>query len=339
MHPITKNMNPLRPRQGIAGAATGGHGAAGRGQSGPAPALGHGAPEGYLGAESRRNGADGQGQIAAVGADAATGGHGAAGRGQSGPAPALGHGAPEGYLGASMGAASRRNGADGQGQIAAVGAGAATGGHGAAGRGQSAPAPALGHGAPEGSLGSSIGAASRRNDVDGRGHSAPVGSVGAASRGNGAAGRGHIAGASGQLHGFAGDGHHSVRGGIRPVLEAGAESQQRAWRRAILAAWVSPYQRRQVWILPRDLLLFDALGSATSTPKSCGWQQHCPCAAETTLYGRERGSRDTAGPATSTTGNGRVEGVVPKAAAVGGGGGAGGGRLGLGRGLRFHRLS
>ena len=29
-----------------------------------------------------------------------------------------------------------------------------------------------------------------------------------------------------------------------------------------LADWVSPYQRRQVWILPRDLLLFDALGSA-----------------------------------------------------------------------------
>jgi hypothetical protein len=134
-------MNPLRPRQGIAATATGGHGAAGRGQSAPAPALGHGAPEGYLGASmgatSRRNGADGQGQIAAVGA-------GAAGRGQIAPAPALGHGAPEGYLGASMGAASRRNGADGQGQIA-----------------------------------------------------------------------------SGQLHGFAGDGHDAVRGGVRPVIAGG----------------------------------------------------------------------------------------------------------------------
>jgi hypothetical protein len=139
-------MNPLRPRQGIAAAATGGHGAAGRGQS----------------------------------------------------APALGHGAPEGYLGASMGATSRRNGADGQGQIAAVGAGAATGGHGAAGRGQIAPAPALGHGAPEGYLGASMGAASRRNDADGQGQIA-----------------------SGQLHGFAGDGHDAVRGGIRPVIAGG----------------------------------------------------------------------------------------------------------------------
>jgi hypothetical protein len=199
-HPITKNMNPLRPRQGIAGADDRDHGTARRGQ------------------------------IAPVGAGAATGGHGAARRGQSAPAPALGHGVPEGSLGASIGTASRRNGADGRGQIAPVGAGAATGGHGAAGRGQSAPAPALGHGAPEVSLGASIGAASRRNGADGRGHSAPaptlghgapVGSVGAASRGNGAAGRGHMSGASGQLHGFAGDGHDAVRGGIRPVIAGG----------------------------------------------------------------------------------------------------------------------
>jgi hypothetical protein len=98
-HPITKNMNPLRPRQGIAGTDDGGHGAARRGQ------------------------------IAPVGGGAASGGHGAAGRGHS--APALGHGAPEG----SLGAASRGNDAAGRGHIAgAPTIGIAGGGSGASGQ-------------------------------------------------------------------------------------------------------------------------------------------------------------------------------------------------------------
>jgi hypothetical protein len=85
----------------------------------------------------------------------------------------------------------------------------------------------------------------------------------------------------------------------------------------------------------------EILSSSTSTPKSCAAGSSSTVHVQVQLRrrpcGRERGSRDTAGPATSTTGNARVEGVVPKAAAVGGG--ADGGRLGLGRGLRFHRLS
>jgi hypothetical protein len=94
----------------------------------------------------------------------------------------------------------------------------------------------------------------------------------------------------------------------------------------------------------------------SSTTKSCVGVAGSTVHVQLRRSPHRRGERggDIAGPAnssaTSAAGDGRVERVVLEAAAVGGGGGGGcqgrsggdgcgGGRLGLGRELRFHRLS